>query len=419
MNMMKKVLGLSLAGALAVGTLAGCTGSNPTPSATPDPSDMAYQVTGIPRDTVLLTVDGRDVLVEEYLFWMLSAISTQQQQNYYLLTEESWDGQIEGTPSKEYLKNDALEACKLYAVIENKATEAGLSISEEDTATMDSEEASVSTMLEAQGSSFQEWLDSQCISAESFRHLNEIYYLNNKLMESMAVEGGELYPTDETMDAFLEDAGFYNVKHILLSTQITAEDGTVTSMSEDEKAAVLAEAQGYVEELRALEGEAREACFDEIMNERSDDGRDENGDLYYPEGYLTYPGQMVAEFEEAALALAVGDVSDPVETTYGYHIILRLDADTEDTREVYPNWAMSGLMEDWTAAAEVTFAPEYESIDPKAVYDKLQEILEAREAEKEAAAAATATPAPEATETAAPAETAPASSEAPAETPAA
>lgn len=419
MNMTKKVLGLSLAGALAVGSLAGCTGSTPTPSASPDPSDMAYQVTGLPRDTVLLTVDGRDVPLEEYLFWMLSAINTQQQENYYLLTEESWDGQIEGTPSKEYLKNDALEACKLYAVIENKATEAGLSISEEDTAAMDSEETNVSTILESQGSSFQEWLDSQCISNESFRHLNEIYYLNNKLMESMSAEGGELAPTDETMDAFLEDAGFYNVKHILLSTQTTAEDGTVTEMSEEEKAAVLAEAQGYVEELRALDGEAREARFDEIMNERSDDGRDENGNLYYPEGYLTYPGQMVAEFEEAALNLAVGEVSDPVETTYGYHIILRLDADTDETREVYPNWAMSGLMEEWTAAAEVTFAPEYESIDPKAVYDKLQEILEAREAEKEAAAAATATPAPESTETAAPAETTPASSEAPAETPAA
>lgn len=42
------------------------------------------------------------------------------------------------------------------------------------------------------------------------------------------------------------------------------------------------------------------------------------------------PGQMVAPFEEAVAKMAVGDVSQPVQTRFGWHLILLNDSRTEE-----------------------------------------------------------------------------------------
>ena len=62
--------------------------------------------------------------------------------------------------------------------------------------------------------------------------------------------------------------------------------------------------------------------FEELAKQNSTDegSKESGGDL----GWFG-SGKMVAEFEEAAYALEVGKVSEPVQSEYGYHIIEVLD----------------------------------------------------------------------------------------------
>ena len=80
-------------------------------------------------------------------------------------------------------------------------------------------------------------------------------------------------------------------------------------------------AQKLVTELQAIQDpEELVERFRELKEEYCED----SGKTAYPDGYVFLPGEMVTEFEEGVTALADYGLSQPVKTSYGYHIILRL-----------------------------------------------------------------------------------------------
>ena len=401
----KKLLCAGLSGALLIGAMAGCSTADPQP--TPAADDIAYQATGLARDTVLFTVDGRDVTADQYLYWLLTSISEAKSAGY-LADDEAWEETIEDQPTNDYLKNKALEISKLYAVVANHAEEQGANVTEEQRAEAEEQLAQVGAMYEQYyGLTTQEWLDQQCISREGYLSLNDAYYQVQNLQTSME-ETGELTPTDEDIQNMIDAEGIYNCKHILIAFPAHDDGSDVT---DEEKAATKAEADALYQEITAAADPI--AAFDAAMNEKSDDGRDQtSGELLKPEGYtflasgalLDGSSSLMSEFVTAGTALAVDEISAPVATDYGYHILLRQNADNEDTRAAYSNYAMNQMLDQWTADAKVETTDAYDKLDPKAFYDFMMNMVmewqEQKQAEAEAQAsespaAETESPAPE------------------------
>lgn len=125
-----------------------------------------------------------------------------------------------------------------------------------------------------------------------------------------------------------DEEAFENVRkasHILVSF---GEEGEAPAEGEEnaEETLTKEQAKQKADDLKAQLDEG--ADFKELAQENSDDtGSAQNGgDLgYVPEG------QMVEEFETALFDLEAGEISEPVESQFGYHIILREDATLEDT----------------------------------------------------------------------------------------
>lgn len=124
----------------------------------------------------------------------------------------------------------------------------------------------------------------------------------------------------------------YYVKHILVQDEQTAKD-IITRLRTDTSV------DGFV-------------LFDRLMKEKSLDP-----DLAaYPDGYLFTNGEMVAEFENAVKALGINKCTPvPVKTTYGYHVILRLDPTSLTGWQVqWQQHKYLDYVEDWMNAATVT-----------------------------------------------------------------
>ena len=361
---------------LAAAVLTGCSAQGPV-TAGADGHDIVQEVLGVPGSTTILTIDGTEVPAERYLFWLVNSIETQKMYGTALETDEDWIQQVNGLTIRDAIKMDALDTMVLYQVVENHAAARGVAVSQEE---LDELDAQIQELVDQAGGEeyFQNRLDGVCISREGFLTMNQVQYLDQALMEVME-DAGELDVTAEEIDDFIEEYGIYGAKHILLSTRRTNADGTgYEDFSDEEKAQVLAKAQDLRQQLRDA-GDS-ESLFDELMNEYSEDGRDEDGNLSAPDGYtLAYAGQMVPEFEQGALALEVGQISEPIQTDYGYHIILRIPEDRAQIEEnLDSDYKMGVMVQGWMENADVQTTDLYDELDPKTFYEKLQQVNEGK-----------------------------------------
>jgi foldase protein PrsA len=128
--------------------------------------------------------------------------------------------------------------------------------------------------------------------------------------------------TDEDIQKYYDEKAIGDIKayHILIKPDVTS------SMTDDEKKAKEKEAEELAKSLiKQLDDETGNKLdkFKELAKKNSKDTSNaSNG------GELSYfnRGDMVAEFEDAAVALKVGSYSEtPVKTSFGYHIIYKTE----------------------------------------------------------------------------------------------
>jgi foldase protein PrsA len=157
---------------------------------------------------------------------------------------------------------------------------------------------------------FEQALEAQDFSLERFRQTVRFSVLNNKVFRAVTKDVSA--PEQELLDYYNQNISTYqqkaarDVRHILIAEK--TKDGQV----DYPKSKALAE-RLYGQ----LEGGAN---FVALVKRYSDDTQTKPAG-----GRLTIRrDQTVPEFEKTAFALATGAVSQPVKTTFGYHIIQAL-----------------------------------------------------------------------------------------------
>ncbi|MBQ2754496.1 MAG: peptidylprolyl isomerase [Clostridia bacterium] len=289
------------------------------------------------------SVNGVSFDADTYNFYV-TQIEKQLGVNTY---GEGWETvELEGKKLVDIVREEAITELAISIIVRQKAKENGLEITQLD---KDKLESQITSMKNSIGSDadYELWLLEQGLTEKVYREFIEYSLLSSKLVEKLIPDVSE----EDLLKYYNENVA--HVKHILVKTV----DDDMNSVSGDEFAKKQALAYDYLKRAKAGED------FDKMVNDLSEDP----GSQSEPEGYylgkgfiLGTTGGMLTEFETASLALKVGEISDPVETIYGYHIIKRYENDREAFDTHYEQLQAniksvkySAMLDQWRSEAKV------------------------------------------------------------------
>jgi len=206
------------------------------------------------------------------------------------------------------------------------------------------------------------YLMKNCINRNTFEAISCIPVLFQNIVETQ-VDQTPL--TDAEMAEYVKENDMLRAKHILLATIDLA-------TREPLDAATVAEKKAKAEQLHKelTQSEDLLTTFDELMYANTEDP----GTEYYMYYDFT-AGEMEETFEATVRSLEYGEMSEVVESAYGYHIILRLDRGDEVLRRELTAARVeeeaNDMMVGWMENAEVETTEVYDKINLDAFYDNL------------------------------------------------
>ena len=328
-------------------------------------------------DEVVGNVDGRDITWDEYSYWICN-IGAQAQDYIDMMAmygqSLDWTDKLSAESEQtfaEYVMDLVDDSVREMCTVETVAGEVGAELSEEDLAEIAEQEQK--DIVEACGEGageeeFAAFLEEKHISRDMYDELNRVNFLYRNGFKTLYGEHGADVD-DETALGYLKDNGYISAAHILL---MTIDSQTREALDDETVAQKLAQAEELAAELRGIEDvETLLARFAELKEQYCED----TGKEKFPGGYLFTPGTMVAEFEDAVNALEEYQVSEPIKTSFGYHIIMRLplsadmpvdftdDGSALTARALYANSSYSELMTGRIEASILTLYGELKDFD--------------------------------------------------------
>ena len=276
-------------------------------------------------DEVVLSLGGETASWDEYCQWLFSTGRQiedyfRQMASFYGLAAD-WEGSVgdgSGMTYAQYAVHETNENLSNILAYRRFAAEEQITLNEEQQAQLTDEALAKALLGEnATVEQLTAELEKEGFGIETFRRIRETnLQLDAFFDETYGENGGKV--TDEEAVAYLEEKGYVSAGHILL---MTIDSNTGDKLEEAAVAEKKLKAGEIADELRAIaDPEQRERRFLELKAELCEDG----GKIAYPNGYTYTSGTMVTEFESAVNALEPFEVSDPVESAYGYHVIMRL-----------------------------------------------------------------------------------------------
>jgi len=328
---------------------------------------LCYEATGVAPDAIVASLNGNGASADLVAYWIgydVSYLNSYMQ--YYTGSSINWDDTLsDGMSVADYVKASVLSSVKQHLVLENLANKYGVTLTEgQESAMADSDQ----TYIDQYGSeeAFEEEIAKLGMRRETYDRVARSNYLYQNLYELYNTEGSALYASDEDLAVYAADQNYITADHILLSTKDLT---TGEALTDEQKAEKKALAEEIKQKLDACEGDIDEltALFQELADQYSEDPGRET----YPTGYTFTTGSMVQEFEDAAYALSEGEVSEVVESSLGYHILLRLPLDksaaADEVREEY----FTNFIAEQMDSAVIATSEDYDKLDPQTIYEAI------------------------------------------------
>ncbi|MBR2521398.1 MAG: peptidylprolyl isomerase [Oscillospiraceae bacterium] len=318
------------------------TAADPSPELSPVPETAEPEVT-VPPDPVAAYVGGRPVTVSELSTYI--ALSVDNLLSELNMDSIDWEDSSGDTAISDYVKKDALEILRLYAALESKAGELGISLTKEETESIENWHEDAVDALGGE-ESYAEYLEKNHMSEATYLRIYSSNLLYNHIYDYYYGNKGTGIPTQEEADAWADARGIFHISRIFLSTE---------GADSAEKNRQMQNAVNIARQL------AEGADFYRLA------GRYDS----YGSEYLVL-SDVSPQYAEALRTLDVGTISGVLEMEDGYYIVKRESVDVRYIMDHYPELVserFNELISQWASEVEIITTECFDSLNAASVFE--------------------------------------------------